>query len=91
MEIARQSAELLDDIARFYEHIEKADKKLRESQDSMDEALRKLTSGRGNIVARATKIKELGVKNKKDLPATSENDLFLQNHSNQNANEDTQE
>ncbi len=81
MEIARQSAELLDDIARFYEHLEKADKKLRESQDSLDEAIRKLTTGRGNIMTRASKIKELGVKNKKDLPATGENELFLHNHS----------
>jgi DNA recombination protein RmuC len=68
MEIARQSGNLLDKFYSFLEDLEKIDVNLVRTRNAYDEAVKKLASGRGNLIARVKRIKELGATAKKQLP-----------------------
>jgi DNA recombination protein RmuC len=54
--------------------MEKIGKQLATCHSTYDGALLKLTQGRGNLVAQAEQLKELGIQVKKDMP-TSITDL----------------
>ncbi|MFC2102011.1 DNA recombination protein RmuC [Bacteroidota bacterium] len=68
VEIARQSGELLDKLAGFVNDLTDIGSKLESTRKSYDAALNKLSTGKGNLVRRAEKIRELGAKSSKDLP-----------------------
>lgn len=72
LEIARQSGALYDKFVGFINDLQDIGNKLGATQKAYEGAMNKLSSGRGNLVTTAQKIKELGAKTKKELPK----DLF---------------
>jgi DNA recombination protein RmuC len=69
MEIAKQSGDMLDKFTAFVEDLLTVGKGLISVKDNYDKAMNKLTDGRGNLISRAEKIKELGAKTSKSLPS----------------------
>lgn len=69
--IAQQAGQLYDKLASFVEDLNDVSRKLDAAKSSHDEALKKLASGRGNVLSRVEKLKSLGVAPKKDLPSIS--------------------
>jgi len=69
-EIARQSGELLDKFTSFVDDLITIGKGLVSTKDNYDKAMNKLVEGRGNLVSRTEKIKQLGAKATKSLPPT---------------------
>jgi len=70
VEIARQSADLLDKFVGFLEDLEDVGRKLESTRQSYDASMNKLSTGKGNLIRRAEKIKELGAKPSKEIPKT---------------------
>jgi DNA recombination protein RmuC len=70
VEIARQSGELYDKFKGFVDDLEDIGKKINATRNSYDDAMNKLSEGKGNLIRRAEKIKELGAKTSKELPKT---------------------
>ncbi|TRZ73701.1 MAG: DNA recombination protein RmuC [Bacteroidetes bacterium] len=68
VEIARQSGELYDKFKGFVDDLEDIGKKINATRGSYDDAMNKLTTGKGNLLRRAEKIRELGAKTSKELP-----------------------
>jgi DNA recombination protein RmuC len=81
-EIAKRGAEFYDRLVGFTEDLEKVGKKLDEARGCFDDASRKLSTGKGNVVRQAEMLRELGVKPGKQLPKSfvdlSERDEELQ-------------
>ncbi len=71
-EIAARGAQLYDKLAGFVEDLNAVGKNLDQARRSFDEASRKLSTGNGNVLRQAEMLRELGVKPKKQLPATAE-------------------
>lgn len=80
-EIARRAAIMYDKFRGFVEEMEKIGKQLASCHNTYDSALLKLTQGRGNLVAQAEQLKELGIQVKKDIPNSITNltELELKN------------
>ena len=68
MEIARQSGDLIDKFHSLLEDLDHLDNDLTSARKHYDDAKSKLSEGKGNLLRRVEKIKELGVKTKKKLP-----------------------
>jgi len=68
VEIARQSGELFDKFKGFVDDLEDIGKKIDATRSSYDDAMNKLSTGKGNLIRRAEKLRELGVKPEKKLP-----------------------
>jgi DNA recombination protein RmuC len=68
MEIARQSGDLIDKFHSLLEDLDHLDNDLISARKHYDDAKNKLSEGKGNLLRRVEKIKELGVKSKKKLP-----------------------
>ena len=66
-EIAKRGAELYDKFVGFVEDMNSLGNRLKQAQGHYDEAYGKLSSGRGNLVAQAQKLRQLGVKPSKSL------------------------
>ncbi len=78
-EIARQGGNLYDKFVGFLEDLQNIEKHINKTKDSLTSAKNKLKSGSGNLIDRVNKIKELGIKTKKEIPEefqNSENDLL---------------
>jgi DNA recombination protein RmuC len=69
-EIARQSGALYDKFVNMVNVLEDMGKKLHAVQDNYDDVIRKLSSGRGNLITSVEKIKRLGAKTTKALPVS---------------------
>jgi DNA recombination protein RmuC len=67
MEIARQGAGLYDKFYNFVTDLEKIGGQINSLQNTYLDAHKKLTSGKGNLVRQAERLKELGVKTDKSL------------------------
>ncbi|MBU1568391.1 MAG: DNA recombination protein RmuC [Proteobacteria bacterium] len=67
-EIARRAGLMYDKFRSFAEEMEKIGKQLATCHATYDTAFLKLTRGRGNLVAHAEQLRELGVQTKKELP-----------------------
>ncbi|MBI4946176.1 MAG: DNA recombination protein RmuC [Bacteroidetes bacterium] len=67
LEIAKQSGDLYDKFVGFVEDLLSIGKKMNDAKSSYDDAMKKLSSGKGNLVRRAETIKELGAKTTKDI------------------------
>lgn len=80
-EIARRAAIMYDKFRGFVEEMEKIGKQLANCHSTYDNALLKLTQGRGNLVAQAEQLKDLGIQVKKDIPSSITNltELDLKN------------
>ncbi len=68
-EIARASGALYDKFANFLEDMQKIGRSLKTADKTYNDALQKLSTGRGNIISRLENIKLLGAKSSKQLPA----------------------
>jgi DNA recombination protein RmuC len=66
-EIAKRGAELYDKFVGFVEDMNSLGNRLKQAQAHYDEAYGKLSSGRGNLVGQAQKLRQLGVKPSKSL------------------------
>ncbi|WP_372773671.1 DNA recombination protein RmuC [Mangrovibacterium sp.] len=69
IEIARQGGALYDKFVAFINDLEKVGSNLDLTRKNYDLAMNKLNDGRGNLVRSAEKLKELGAKASKELPA----------------------
>ncbi len=68
MEIARQSGALYDKFVAFVEDLDNIGKRIDSTQKAYADARNKLEEGKGNLISRAEKIKDLGAKVSKTLP-----------------------
>ena len=75
--IADRGAKLYDKFVGFVDNLEKVGKHIGNAQTSYDEAYKQLSTGNDNLVLQATKLKKLGVKNKKELSKALESDASL--------------
>ena len=67
LEIARLSGELYDKFVGFTQDLQKTGTALQNAQTSYDEAMKKLTTGRGNLVRTAEKVRRLGARASRSL------------------------
>ncbi len=68
LDIARQSGALYDKFVNFVDDLINIGRRIDDSKSSYEDAMNKLSSGRGNLIGRVEKIKELGAKASKSLP-----------------------
>lgn len=68
MEIAERGAKLYDKFVGFVENLEKVGKNLSQAKESYEDAYKQLSTGNDNLVRQTQKLKNLGIKNKKELP-----------------------
>jgi DNA recombination protein RmuC len=66
-EIAKRGAELYDKFVGFVEDMNSIGTRLKQAQSAYEDAHGKLSSGRGNLVGQAQKLRQLGVKPSKSL------------------------
>ncbi|ETI62423.1 DNA recombination protein RmuC [Marinomonas profundimaris] len=74
VEIARQAGAMYDKFSGFVQDMDDIGVKLEAVTRTHDSALKKLTMGRGNLIARAEKLKSMGAKTSKALPVEYLND-----------------
>ncbi len=68
LEIAKQAGDLYDKFVGFIDDMTTVGKQLDSAKDNYTEAMKKLSTGSGNIVKRFENIKTLGAKASKSLP-----------------------
>lgn len=66
--IVDRGCELYDKLAAFAEDLSKVGVRLNSARDSYDEAVKKLSTGKGSAIRQAEMLKELGVKPSKNMP-----------------------
>ena len=69
-QIVSESEKMYSKLVGFLETFEKIGKSINTSKDSYDNAFNQLKTGRGNLIGRANKLVELGVKADKKIPAS---------------------
>jgi len=74
LEIAQRSGDLYDKLVGFINDLEKIGKSIDQANNHFDSAMGKLSTGKGNLISRAEKIRELGAKNTKQIPSQFKND-----------------
>lgn len=67
MEIARQAGDLYDKFVNFTEDLITVGKNIGQTQKAYEEAMKKLSEGRGNLVKRAENIRKLGATPSKNI------------------------
>lgn len=82
LEIAKQSGDMLDKFTAFVDDLISVGKGLVNAKDNYDKAMNKLTEGRGNLISRSEKIKQLGAKASKSLPPAILNRAELDDENN---------
>jgi len=70
MKIAKQAGSMHDAFVSFVLELEKTVKQFQNAGESLESAMKKLHTGRGNLVRRADEIRKLGAKTAKKLPPT---------------------
>lgn len=68
MEIAKQSGQLYDKFVGFVEDLLRIGKNIKDTQKAYDDSINKLAEGKGNLIRRVERIKELGANNTKEIP-----------------------
>lgn len=68
-EIAERGAKLYDKFVGFISNLQDVGDHLQKAQNKYGEAYKQLATGNDNLVTQATKLKDLGLKTKKSLPA----------------------
>jgi DNA recombination protein RmuC len=66
--IAAEAGKLYDKLAAFVEDLNEVSDKIRKAMSTHDNAMKKLSLGKGNALGRAQKLKSMGVSSKKDIP-----------------------
>lgn len=67
IEIAEQAGRLYDKFVGFVTDMEKVGQRQQDAQKAYSDAMNKLKDGNGNLIRSAEKLKELGVKSKKEI------------------------
>lgn len=67
LEIAEESGKLYDKFVGFVEDLIAVGKKMNEAKSTYDEAMKKLSDGKGNLISRSEKLRQLGAKTTKVL------------------------
>lgn len=67
IEIADAAGKMYDKFAGFVDDMARIDKNIEATRTAMAEAMKKLSTGTGNLVSRAEKLRELGAKASKQL------------------------
>jgi DNA recombination protein RmuC len=75
MEIAHQTGDLIDKFHSLLEDLDHLDSDLKSARKHYDDAKNKISEGKGNLIRRVEKIKELGVKSKKKLPKSFSSEI----------------
>lgn len=68
--IAQEAGKLFDQFARVGESLDELGRQLQRASDSYSETVKRFSSGRGNLVARAENLRKLGARTSKTLPPT---------------------
>jgi DNA recombination protein RmuC len=76
MEIAKRGGLLYDKFVGFVENLNEVGQRIEQSQKAYDDAMKQLSTGRGNLVGQAEKLRDLGASSSKKLP-----DEILNDHS----------
>ncbi|MBO9660622.1 MAG: DNA recombination protein RmuC, partial [Chitinophagaceae bacterium] len=84
LEIAKRGGLLYDKLAGFVDKLSEVGTNLSKAQRSFDQAFNQLKDGSGNLLSQAEKLKELGIKPKKNLP----NSLLTESSDVNNINEE---
>jgi DNA recombination protein RmuC len=66
-EIARQAAGMYDKLALFIDDLDKIEGQLDKTKEGFSSARNKLSTGKGNLISRAERLKALGVKSNKEI------------------------
>ncbi len=74
MEIATQGGALYDDFVMLAERLLKLGKRIDDTQTSYDETMKKLKTGKGNLIGRVEKLNKLGARAKKSMPEAFRDD-----------------
>lgn len=74
IDIAEEAGKLYDKFVGFIDDMEKIGKALGTANTTYGEAMKKLKNGTGNLIGRVEKLKGMGVKAKKNLPATTDDE-----------------
>lgn len=69
--IASEAEGMLEKLALFVEEMQNLGNILQKAHQTYDNSMKRLSSGRGNVIKRAQNIVELGVKPKKEIPLLS--------------------
>ena len=73
-EIAKQAEALYDKFVAFVEDLNRIGDQILKTQESYERALGKLSTGKGNLLRRVESMKKLGLKPKKSLSLTGDED-----------------
>jgi len=66
-EIARQASGMYDKLALFIEDLDKIENQLDKTKEGFSSVRNKLSTGKGNLISRAERLKALGVKSNKEI------------------------
>jgi DNA recombination protein RmuC len=80
LEIANRAGGLYDKFVGFVGDLKEIGERLRQTQNSYDNAHKKLVSGPGNLVRQAEQVRELGAKTTKSLPQDLVEEATEQEH-----------
>lgn len=69
IEIATESGKMYDKLVGFIEDLQQIEKSLNSAKNSYDDAIKKLSTGNGNLIGKAEKLKNMGAKASKSLPS----------------------
>jgi DNA recombination protein RmuC len=72
LEIAKRGGELYDKFAGIVKDLETVGTRLSSAKEAHEDVMKKMSSGRGNLLLQVEKLKELGAKAEKSLPAALE-------------------
>lgn len=75
--IADRGAKLYDKFVGFVENLDKVGTYIERAQSSYNESFKQLSTGNDNLVLQASKLKALGVKNKKELSKELKNEATV--------------
>jgi len=67
LEISRQGAKLYEKFVGFLTDLEKVGANIDKAREAFDDAKKKLSTGRGNLIGQVEKLRELGVKPSKQI------------------------
>jgi DNA recombination protein RmuC len=67
-EIAQQAGRMYDKFVNFVQDLEQVGHRVQQAEQAYNETMKKLQFGKGNLISRANKLKELGAKATKQLP-----------------------
>ncbi|MEK9773151.1 MAG: DNA recombination protein RmuC [Opitutae bacterium] len=81
-DIAKRAGLLFDKFAGFLGNLEEVGKSLGKAMGAHERAVGQLSTGPGNLVGQAEKLKSMGIRTKKDIPAsfTRDQEMHLSEH-----------